>query len=911
MKKSNIRSLFIVLLALILVFALVACNNKGGDKDKDKDKDKDDVQVENVQEFFNTLWDQSKGIGNVTVGAKDDVKLNVGLTLTLATETADGEVKQSIDVGVDLEAVLDRSSHNDNVAAEEQSSKNTAIKARLYDPTSGENWLTLYYFLNDVDNLYVDFAGQNLKVPFEYFNNTYNGSLDKLMFRKELLKGKTLNEILTTVTQNMGANWNLNTLVNDVVKLLGINLKEMVEGSELISGMLGGMLEDEGGIDALFDANGSLNVNKILASKAIANALFINDNTIVNQNGYYRTGVKWAFVSGILSGDFANVLKQIITDDADVYLQFQTKDSKLDSFGLKAVLNGHETRLPNGEDGVEVVPAVTLNITSLGIKKADASNAVKLAKDKAQYTTDKVLNASATLNLKGVKVDATKLDRINHDRFSSVAALNGNTLQLTGKVSVDVSGRIDLADNDKLAAKAVLSYQAEGATKAVNVLEASFVGGKLAVKVNQQASLVALDSKGNKVDVPIAATLVNLWGDNAYNALAKAFKGMPLALARLEKVLFADDTHRSINPNFEGVVWENIDIATGFKGLIDNIVAGVTKTAKAAGRDNTPRIIETVLDAFQFLSTDGNKLTLATLTDPVVTGYENIGNAITTIRKIWFGNKTFAEYVFDKDTDNWLGAFANAIIIDGAKYTSIPEGKVVTDDEFNAAKAKEPNKGLVTDQELAAAKKLDANQGKADDVLRAELQAAKDKALRTKLQKANDKARSEAFLNEILAATAKVTLDMTESTGLNLNVELNVNEKTGLTIDANLGAKETETFEDLAKEWKEDANHFVFTISHAPVSGSIDKNGILTVTCAEADKAMATDKAYVDVKIGTNGTYVRVEGTWKDGTFTSSKPLDGIKAKVIVKARFMLDGTDGASFGVKVDNNYVAPATAK
>ena len=176
MKKLSIRSIFILILVLVLAFALVAC----GEKDEPKPEPKPEDSVENVQAFFNTLWEKSSSIGNTKVGEHDDLKVDLGLTVKIATQDEAGTEYQTIDLGVDLDLVLDRSSAKG-------SSEHTAIKARLYDPSNNETWVTLYYFFNDVDNVYVDFAGQNFKVPFDYLNDTFNKNFDNFINNEKII----------------------------------------------------------------------------------------------------------------------------------------------------------------------------------------------------------------------------------------------------------------------------------------------------------------------------------------------------------------------------------------------------------------------------------------------------------------------------------------------------------------------------------------------------------------------------------------------------------------------------------------------------------------------------------------------------------------------------------------------------
>ena len=254
MKKLSIRSIFILILVLVLAFALVAC----GEKDEPKPEPKPEDSVENVQAFFNTLWEKSSSIGNTKVGEKDDLKVDLGLTVKIATQDEAGTEYQTIDLGVDLDLVLDRSSA-------EGSSEHTAIKARLYDPSNDETWVTLYYFFNDVYNVYVDFAGQNFKVPFDYLNDTFNKNFDNFINNDKFFQNKTIGEMIAAVTENMGANWNLNVLVDDIVKFFGINLKDMIADNDMIGGIIEGLLGDGATVDDIFDGD-VLNIRKILTN---------------------------------------------------------------------------------------------------------------------------------------------------------------------------------------------------------------------------------------------------------------------------------------------------------------------------------------------------------------------------------------------------------------------------------------------------------------------------------------------------------------------------------------------------------------------------------------------------------------------------------------------------------------------
>ena len=827
MKKLSIRSIFILILVLVLAFALVAC----GEKDEPKPEPKPEDSVENVQAFFNTLWEKSSSIGNTKVGEKDDLKVDLGLTVKIATQDEAGTEYQTIDLGVDLDLVLDRSSA-------EGSSEHTAIKARLYDPSNNETWVTLYYFFNDVDNVYVDFAGQNFKVPFDYLNGTFNKNFDNFINNEKIInkdnadKAKSIGEIITAVTENMGASWNLNTLVDDVVKLFGINLKDMIAGNDMIGGIIEGLLGDGATVDDVFDGD-RLDINKILANENIARALFLNEETIVDQDGFYSTAIDLnGDIGGMVVGMIPEGVDKIINANTELYLQYQLKNNALDSFGIKAVLTEIESTV--GEKTVH--PALTVNITDLKFAKATTDNGVKLEKDKSNYSTSAVLDASAVLDLAGFSLDATKLDSLNGNRFSQVAGLDN--LQLKGQISVGLTGKVDLKDNNGIAAYAHLSYKADGVKDAVKVLEVSFVNGNLAVVVNQKANLVALDSNGKTVNVPIASTLVNLWGDYAYNALKEnVFVGNPEVLEDLAGKLFKDSDHRVINPNFVGAEWTGLDIVTGFKGVVDGVLASFAKSSAADMATIIGNVVKTVERALPLVSTADNKLAVAT---------DNIGNAVNSIGKVWWGKNApdFKDSIIAADKSNWLDKFTEAIKIEGATYTT-----------------------------------------------------------------------KQDFLKAIFNSSANVVLDMSKN-GLALNLDVNVTKDASVKLALNIGAKASATITDLSAGWKEDANTFVFNISQKPTGGSVSETGILTVNGVDGALVEAIykrdivekDKDGKDVT-KTVEEYVTIEGTWKDGVFTSTKALDGVKEGGLVKVRLTAKGSDGPCFGVKMTNNYKAPKT--
>ncbi len=774
MKKLSIRSLLIVILALVLVFALVAC----GDKDKGnnnptptpKPSTKDTT---NVKAFFNTLWDKSTGIGDEAIGATDDLKVSVGLTVKLDFVDSSNNVQDTVDVGILLDLVLDRSSGTDK-------STNTAIKAKIYDPSASENWFTAYFFFNDVDNIYIDYAGQNVKIPFSYLNDTYNAKFYNFIFNdkvigkddKDATKGKTIADIITALTESMGKNWDLNALVGDVMTVFGINKTELKD-------KIGGVFELLGlSVDEAFDAQGNINIKNVLTNETVA-GFFVNDNTTTTTKDGVTT------YTTQLDPEVLNLLNMLgsslpagltdLLDGLKLYLEFTTKNDAIDSFTIRAGLPSLEGENANGKD---VYPIVAITITDLNFAKAtegEIEKSMAVARDK--YSTNVVLDAAVEIDLKGITLDATALDQENYKRFSNVnKALNGKleNLKLDGTLALTLNGKLDLANatEDGTVAAAALTYKAAGATTAVDIVKASFKNGNLALTVNQEAKVG---------DVGIVDVLVRLFGDYAYTWIRdEFFKNDQTELDKFAEVFFSCDIKEqvavdengnnkvdpqdrviTINPEFKGAVWKNFDIVDAFQDLVDDIINSEEEevsedNSASAQYANDPiitRVSETIVKVLPLLSTTGDKLTIKTNTSATMkNNYGTVGSAINYIGKTWWEKKapSFIDSIIKADKDNWHIKVANALTVAGTTYGN----------ETDAAK------------------------------------------------------KGKAFLNEMFASTAEVVLDISGANGLELSVKVDVNDKAGVGVSVKLGAKayDAAKYTDLTPAANKEAGWYIYTV---------------------------------------------------------------------------------------------------
>lgn len=757
MKKISIRSLFIVILALVLVFALVACGNKDDNKGGNTGgggggQTTPENDVTNVKNYFNTLWEKSTGIGGEAIGEKDDLKVSLDLAVALDLVDGNGQGYDTLDLGIALELVLDRSSGTDK-------STNTAIKAKFYDPSNGENWFTAYYFFNDVDNIYIDYAGQNVKIPFSYLNDTYNKNFYNFIFNDKPVKGKSIAEVVTALTKNMGSSWDLNVLIGDVMKVFDVDVAKFKDTISSVLGMLDGF-----NVDDAFDAQGNLNIKSILTNDMIA-GFFANDETTTVTKGdvtTYTTKLASSTLDMLsLFGDSLPAGLMDVIEGLDLTLQFTTKNDAIDSFTIKVGLPALEGENANVNN---VYPVVAITINELDFAKAskgEIENSMAVKRD--NYTTEAVIDAEVAIDLKGITLNALAFDKEGYARFSKVnTAIGGglDNLVLDGNLALSLSGKLDLKnkENNGTVAKAALTY------KGVNIIEASFVNGTLAVKVNQEAKIG---------DVKILDTLVRLFGDYAYSFVKTTFfKGNAEDAALkafatkffgcdIEAELAKDPQERVVplNESFQGAVWNGIDVPQLVQGLIKQVLNKLfpPKTDGNAGAAVAKdpiitKVADTVVAALPLIKSTNGKLVVATNANKAFkNAYSSVGNTVQTIGKIWWEKnaKPFTETLIEGDKDNWLPVFANALKVAGTTYG----------DKADAEKVK-------------------------------------------------------TFLNEMFACTAEVTLDISEANGFELGVKADVNASAGVAVSVKLGAKayDATQYTNLAPDVETDG-WFVYTFA--------------------------------------------------------------------------------------------------
>ncbi|MDE5602252.1 MAG: hypothetical protein K2J16_07125 [Clostridia bacterium] len=324
MKKSFIKSLLIVVMALLLVFTLVACDkpeNDGGGKKPgptppgpgpSPDDPTPSVTL-TAADYFDKLWTLTSEIGEEKVAGDDDIALEFGLEFAINTRNSNTKaIYHQIDLGFDIQAVIGRTI---------KTADNTALKVKLYDPSDKEHTeiLALYLLASDLDNLYIDFGGKHIQLPHNLVSTVWNEVLEKedklseqipAALSKKLFKDMSVNDIINGVTSSFGEDWNLNALITSIAKTFGLDLKEMLSGFEsMISTiLLGGQ--------SLFDKNGNIDLYTVLTSEVLQSA-FVVESSTANGVTTYKAALGDGFVS-MIGGVIDGML------DTNKYAQFES-----------------------------------------------------------------------------------------------------------------------------------------------------------------------------------------------------------------------------------------------------------------------------------------------------------------------------------------------------------------------------------------------------------------------------------------------------------------------------------------------------------------------------------------------------------------------------------------------------------
>ena len=501
--KSWIKTLLIVVLALIMIVSLVACdknNDENNDPNGGGENNNNNQTDTQAADYFNKLWELTAKIGSDTIGSDDTIALDLGMELGIGTRQVKVPYRllQQIDLGIELQAVVDRKNGVQDATASAEAQDNerknkTAIKLRLYDPSANNQILVLYLFADDLENLYIDFAGQSVRVPNNVAevvwnevlgNSTYLGDeipngLTNAFIGKEDDK-QSINDIINTFVGKFGEKWNLNTLINGVMKMFNLKLDELF--SKIPSDFL--KLLGVSSADELKDANGDVDLMKLLSGNLVGTLFDIKTETgeatthmARIKNSILHTVSGLAKITSLFSSNASDPTTYIQYPTDELSLSFTEENDAIKDFTILARLGG----LDCGINGTTAVPEITLKINKLRVQKATEDNGIAI--NKGNFSPDIALNEKLSIKLDGLK-------------WRNVD-LSGKTFELSLVGKVDMT-TLATADNKTEINLAVDEISTTG-TK--HIVQASYRKGIVTAALSDAITFNGKQYKGLRVDV--------------------------------------------------------------------------------------------------------------------------------------------------------------------------------------------------------------------------------------------------------------------------------------------------------------------------------------------------------------------------------------------------------------------------
>jgi hypothetical protein len=542
-KKFDFKKLLILALALVLVFALVACNNDGAPDDSD-DGGPQQTPL-SAGDYFTALWNASKSIGSTAIPDNADIGVELGLEVDLAVKQGN-TTKVEYKLGVEVAAIYDR----DNSGSDENVGRYSSVKVKITDrtKTSNSNLVSLYYFLDEPTKVYAEMYNHKVVLQFNADNGEGAAANQQIIseFTKFMNKDfveqgndvKSIDDIILDFTGTFGPDFDLDDVLGVLLNLLGMDMQDLLAS---IRGIVQFQVEDENNPKLLDLLNG------------LGKAVITNVKKDAKGDGGYTwscslTSTGLTVLSGFTDG--------LIGEAAAIAILFDTNAAGTELGNLAITLKrpnitgntGLEARIAITKIEAKAVTAAASGTGSLyGIDKSDFKEDFRIDIDAIVSVQDAMLKLSYNDN------DATPDDELT---FAEIAALYSDTVPtidpldeqaIQGELKIEAEGHINLLkDDSKTAAYAKVYYRANSSAEWGDpIVEASFENdegvatAKIWMDKNNEYAVIARDylilnivkalHKSNEVDAqdpanPTRQELLDGTNGAVIAALLDAFK---------------------------------------------------------------------------------------------------------------------------------------------------------------------------------------------------------------------------------------------------------------------------------------------------------------------------------------------------------------------------------------------------
>ncbi len=479
MKKLSFKAVALVVMALILVFALVACGetaSTGGGGGSSQKYDGAD--------FFTNLTESVKSIGKEPIDANEDIQASLAINLALE---ADGIA--DLDLSLLLDVVYDRA---ENGVGNTFSAAHIAIVDNNGSLTSvGQNIVSANYYINEPTKLYLELCNEKVVLQFDATGDgnqnfaTYLTNFLTSTFTAGLFEGLSIDGMIETVVDTFGPDFAIDNLATAIGSLFGFDLNELIA----MAADLLGLTEDVANLNGLLNAAGDL---------------LIADGSVKKTTD--GTSTVW---EAALSGTVTNLVGEIASGllDSQSSIKLITKvdaEGGIENFAVTA------NTAPFGENYDYVRYNAKIAIDKFEIKGIGNANGSELPIDRDEYSEDYTVEANLSVDIKEnlVKLTFDELsslpDQYDDDSYSfkyiagqmgkSALLTNGkitmpNGTEISGSLDVRFLGKIALLNNNFTQAYADITYNGKVIAKAIYTQDASGVG-------TVQIQIAQYDEKG-------------------------------------------------------------------------------------------------------------------------------------------------------------------------------------------------------------------------------------------------------------------------------------------------------------------------------------------------------------------------------------------------------------------------------
>ena len=428
MKKFNLKALMLIVLALVMVFALVAC----GEKSNTKPSSTTEVKA---SDYFNALTESIKSIGNTAITSSQDIYAQIGAGISLSNGS-----NVNLDLEVQIELVYDRTHGNQNSAAHLSIIDKAGTLTKVTE--GGQAILEMFYFLNDPTFIYLNAFDQQIKLEFDATgteNDSLAGNLTDFLtsnFETGMFQGKSLDGFITTIASKFGPDFTLDVLVDTIAyQIMGISTEELISN---IAGMIGAKATD---------INGLLN--------AVSGLLISTDKNAVTKVTEGSKTVWTAKLGSLVNNLAEGFLSGVLDSESNLALAFTLDNGAIDEFsvsGKTAVLgtgsnaSRYDLKIAITDFKFKGVDAATNPIKAEGDYKTDyvieAVLEADLAKDKIRLTFENPFTTVAEDGDTSFADICTEFSK--NEATLKIAPIDG--LEIEGKLVANLKGKVSLAN---------------------------------------------------------------------------------------------------------------------------------------------------------------------------------------------------------------------------------------------------------------------------------------------------------------------------------------------------------------------------------------------------------------------------------------------------------------------------------